>query len=61
MLLKAPIAQPVRGANVGLLMPDGTPVPNVKSVRMVYEPNGLPICVVELYGVEVVHVDNKAE
>jgi hypothetical protein len=38
-------------------MPDGTPVPQVRSVRMIYEPGDPPLCVVELYGVEVEHVD----
>lgn len=53
MKLKAPVVGSC--GTTQLLMPDGAVVPMVKSVRMVYEPNELPVCVVELYGVEVVH------
>lgn len=55
MKLKAPVIGSCSKAQ--LLMPDGAAVPMVKSVRMVYEPNELPVCVVELYGVEVVHLE----
>jgi hypothetical protein len=57
MVFRAPIARPVSGEKVQLLMPDGTPVPNVRSVTMRYEAGGLPVCIVELLGVQIEHTD----
>jgi len=53
--LTVPIAGPVCG-RTHLLMPDGTEVPGVVSVRMVYDADRrYPVCTVELHGVEIVH------